>query len=90
MTPWGFRSLSGPFEQLGPERFTALGWALVGVCALDVVARIWPWPLDPAGLNVASRVPRSWAEPIGTMAEVRRLAIASSVRWSLALFGRSY
>jgi hypothetical protein len=43
MTPWGFRSLSGPFEQLGPERFTALGWALVGVCALDVVAGIWLW-----------------------------------------------
>lgn len=43
MTPWGFRSLSGPFEQLGPERFTALGWALVGVCALDVIAGIWLW-----------------------------------------------
>ena len=43
MTPWGFRSLSGPFEQLGPDPFTALGWALVGVCALDVVAGIWLW-----------------------------------------------
>lgn len=26
MTPWGFRALAGPFERLGPERFTALGW----------------------------------------------------------------
>jgi hypothetical protein len=43
MTPWGFRSLSGPFEQLGPGPFTALGWALVGVCVLDVVAGIWLW-----------------------------------------------
>jgi hypothetical protein len=43
MTPWGFRSLAGPFEDLGPEAFTALGWALVGVCALDVLAGIWLW-----------------------------------------------
>lgn len=27
MKPWGFRSLSGPFE---PERFTALGWSYAG------------------------------------------------------------
>lgn len=43
MTPWGFRALSGPFEALGPGPFTALGWALVGVSLLDVVAGIWLW-----------------------------------------------
>ena len=43
MTPWGFRALSGPFERLGPETFTGLGWALVGVCTLDVVAGVWLW-----------------------------------------------
>jgi hypothetical protein len=44
MTPWGFRSLAGgPFEALAPEQFTALGWALVGVCALDAVTGIWLW-----------------------------------------------
>lgn len=43
MTPFGFRSLSGPFEQLGPGPFAALGWALVGVCVLDVVAGVWLW-----------------------------------------------
>jgi hypothetical protein len=44
MTPWGFRSLAGgPFEGLSPEAFTALGWTLVGVCALDIVAGIWLW-----------------------------------------------
>ena len=48
MTPFGFRSLAGgPFEQLGTEvgreRFTMLGWALVGTSALDVVAGIWLW-----------------------------------------------
>jgi hypothetical protein len=43
MTPWGFRSLSCPFEQLGVERFRTLGWSLVAVCALDVVAGVWLW-----------------------------------------------
>lgn len=43
MTPWGFRALDGPFAQLGPGAFTALGWALVGTCALDTVAGIWLW-----------------------------------------------
>lgn len=37
MTFW-FRSMAGPFEQLGPEAFFALGWTFVGVCAADVVA----------------------------------------------------
>lgn len=43
VTPWGFRALSGPFEALGQERFTVLGWALVAVSALDVVAGLWLW-----------------------------------------------
>lgn len=44
MTPFGFRSLAGgPFESLPPEQFAALGWALVGVCALDVAAGISLW-----------------------------------------------
>ena len=43
MTPFGFRSLSGPFERLGQDVFMALGLALVGVCVLDVVAGVWLW-----------------------------------------------
>ena len=44
MTPFGFRSLAGgPFEGLPSAQFAALGWALVGVCSLDVVAGIWLW-----------------------------------------------
>ena len=44
MTPWGFRAFSGgPFEQLGRDRFTQLGWTLVGVCALNAVAGVWLW-----------------------------------------------
>ena len=39
MTPWGFRAFAGgPFDGLSREWFTALLWAVVGVCALDVVA----------------------------------------------------
>jgi len=51
MTPWGFRSLAGgPFEQLSAEPFSALGSALVGVCALDVVAGAWLWQGQRRGL----------------------------------------
>jgi hypothetical protein len=41
MTPFGFRSLSGPFERLGPDRLLALTWALVGLCAVDVLTGAW-------------------------------------------------
>jgi hypothetical protein len=65
MTPFGFRSLAGPFEELGPEQFSALGWSLVAVCAVDVVAGLWlakgrrrgavlGVATDPAALALAS------------------------------------
>ena len=38
MTPWGFRSMAGPFEDLGDPTFAVLGGSLVAVCAVDVVA----------------------------------------------------
>jgi hypothetical protein len=43
MSPFGFRSFSGPFESLGRDAFTGLGWGLVAVCALDVLSGIWLW-----------------------------------------------
>jgi hypothetical protein len=43
ITPFGSRAFSGPFEQLGRGAFTAIGWALVVVCALDVLAGVWLW-----------------------------------------------
>jgi hypothetical protein len=43
MTPWGFRSMSGPFEGLGAARFSMLGWSFVAVCAMDALAGIWLW-----------------------------------------------
>jgi len=43
MSPFGFRAFSGPFELLARDAFTALGWVLVVVCALDVLAGVWLW-----------------------------------------------
>ena len=44
MTPFGFRSMGGgPFEDLDPRAIQALGWTLVAVCALDVLAGVWLW-----------------------------------------------
>ena len=43
MTPFGFRSLAGPFESQGDGWFTVLGWSFVVTCATEVLAglRIW-------------------------------------------------
>lgn len=43
MTPFGFRSHSGPFEQYGEPAFMALGVVLVASCAIDAVAGAWLW-----------------------------------------------
>ncbi len=43
MTPFGFRSFSGPFEGLGAGWFTALGWTFAGVCALELLAGVGIW-----------------------------------------------
>ena len=42
MAPFGFRAFGGgPFDSLSHERFIALLWAMVGVCALDVAAGVF-------------------------------------------------
>src|SRR6476619_1509070 len=43
MTPFGFRSLSGPFEALGTMWLSVVGWAFVGVCAVETLAgwKLW-------------------------------------------------
>ena len=45
MTPFGWRLMGGPFEQIGTDRLTPLGWglalALVGTAILDIVAARW-------------------------------------------------
>ena len=43
MTPFGFRSMSGPFEGLGTAWLSVLGWVFVGVCAVETLAgwKVW-------------------------------------------------
>jgi hypothetical protein len=45
MTPFGWRLMGGPYEQIGTDRLTPLGWMLagilVGVSLLDVISAIW-------------------------------------------------
>ena len=53
MTPWGFRALSGPFERLGTDAFTALGVALTGLSALNVLAGRWLWRGEHRGLRLS-------------------------------------
>lgn len=52
MSPFGWRYLAGPVEQLGPLPFMALGWTLVAVSALDVVVGRWLWQGRRRGLHL--------------------------------------
>lgn len=87
MTPWGFRALSGPFEQLTPQQFTALGWGLVGVCTLDVVAGAWLWQGRQRGarLGLATTVP---AMALGAGFALPFLLAGVPIRVALVLAGR--
>jgi len=52
MSPFGWRWMAGPAEQLGPVPFMALGWTLVAVSVLDVVAGRWLWQGRRRGLQL--------------------------------------
>jgi hypothetical protein len=84
---FGFRSMSGPFEELGQERFAVLGWALVAVCAVDVVAGFWLWHGRRGGfrLGLVTAVP-SFALGLGFALPF--LLIGVPLRVALALAGR--
>ena len=43
MTPFGFRSHAGPFEDLGRDRFVAFGIVLMASCLIDAIAGVWLW-----------------------------------------------
>jgi len=74
MTFW-FRSMAGPFEQLGPETFTALGWTFVVVCAADVVAGVGLWR------------GRRWGARLGLAASPLALALGVGFDLPLILLG---
>jgi hypothetical protein len=88
MSPFGWRYMAGrPVEQLSPEQFIALGWALVGVSVLDVVAGIWLWQGHRRGLKLglATAVP---ALALGAAFELPLLLVGVPIRTALALAGR--
>jgi hypothetical protein len=73
--------------QLGPERFTALGWALVGVCALDVVAGIWLWQGRRPGARLGlATTPLALA--LGAGFALPFLLAGAPIRAALVLAGR--
>ena len=87
MTPWGFRSLSGPFERLGPGPFIALGWALVGVCVMDSVAGIWLWQgRRRGGLLGLATTPLAFVLGVGFALPF--LLVGVPIRVALVLAGR--
>jgi hypothetical protein len=87
MTPWGFRSLSGPFERLGRERFTALGAALVGVSALDALAGVWLWQGRRRGARLALAT-TPFAVVLGAGFDLPFLLVGVPMRVALVLVGR--
>lgn len=88
MTPFGFRSLAGgPFEQLSPAQFSALGWGLVGVCALDVVAGIWLWQGRRRG-GAIGLATSPVALALGVGFALPFLLVAVPIRVALILAGR--
>jgi hypothetical protein len=87
LTPWGFRSMAGPFEALGQEGFTLLGTALVGVCALDVLAGMWLWQRRTRGL-VLGLLTAPVAFGLGLGFALPFLLASIPIRVVLALAGR--
>lgn len=87
MTPFGFRSMSGPFEELGWQTFSILGWALVATCALDVLAGTWLMQRRRLGfgLGLATAVPQ-FALAVGFALPF--LLIGVPLRVGLAIAGR--
>jgi hypothetical protein len=87
MSPFGFRSFSGPFEQLGRDAFTVLGWALVAVCALDVLAGVWLWQGKRRGATLGlATTPFALAMGIGFALPF--LLLLAPIRAGLVLAGR--
>ena len=87
MSPFGWRYLEGPFVQLGPDRLTALGWTLVALSSIDVVAGIWLWQRRLRGfrLGLATDLP---VFVLGLGFALPLLLIGIPVRTALAIAGR--
>jgi hypothetical protein len=86
MSPFGWRLMDGPVSQLGPGPFTSLGWALVSVSALDVLAGRWLWQGRRRGLvlGLATTIP---AFALGVGFALPLLLVGVPIRTALALAG---
>ena len=87
MSPFGWRYMAGPVEQLGPVPFMALGWALVAVCALDVVAGRWLWQGRRRGLQLGVAT-NAGAFALGLGFALPLLVVGVPLRAALAWAGR--
>ena len=87
MTPWGFRSMAGPFEELGQQTFSVLGWALVATCALDALAGIWLMQRRRSGfgLGLVTAVPQI---ALGLGFALPFLLVGVPIRVVLSIAGR--
>lgn len=87
MSPFGWRQMAGPFEELGPSWLMAFGWALVGVSVLDVVAGVWLWQGRRRGLRLALATTPP-ALILGAGFALPLLLIGAPIRAALAIGGR--
>ena len=87
MTPFGFRALSGPFERLGMDAFSALGIALAGVSVLNVITGRWLWRGERRGLQLGLRT-FAPTMALGVGFALPFLLIGIPISLVLALMGR--
>lgn len=87
MSPFGWRCMAGPVEQLRPVPFMTLGWTLVAVCALDVAAGRWLWRGRRRGLLLGVATNAS-AFALGLAFALPVLVVGVPLRAALAWAGR--
>ncbi len=88
MTPWGFRSMAGPFDSLPAGPFSALGWGLVATCAVDVLAGSWLWQGRRRGASLGL-VTNLVGLVLGVGFALPFLLVGIPIRAALVLAGRS-
>ena len=84
---FGFRSMAGPFEQLGPETFIALGWTFAGVCAADVAAGVGLWRGRRWGARLGLAT-SPFALALGVGFALPLVLVGVPIRVALVLVGR--
>ena len=75
MTPWGFRSLDGPFARIDTQTTVLAGAALVAVCAADTATAVGLWR------------GRRWAGRLGLLTAPAALVLALGFELPFLLAG---